>query len=93
MHRTKHITHRDIKLENILCMPQENEHDDVTVKLTDFGFACHFTEKSSMDVALGSPMYMSPELTCEEDYDERVDTWSTGVLTYILLCGVPPFYD
>jgi calcium/calmodulin-dependent protein kinase I len=46
-----------------------------------------------MDVALGSPMYMSPELTCEEDYDERVDTWSTGVLTYILLCGVPPFYD
>lgn len=36
---------------------------------------------------------MSPELTLEKEYDQTVDTWSVGVLTYILLCGVPPFYD
>ena len=42
MHVTKNITHRDIKLENVLCMPQEKPDDDILVKLTDFGFACHF---------------------------------------------------
>lgn len=34
---------------------------------------------------------MSPELVKEEAYDNRVDIWSTGVITYILLSGMPPF--
>jgi serine/threonine protein kinase len=34
---------------------------------------------------------MSPEIICEEEYDHRCDTWSIGILAYILLCGTPPF--
>ena len=34
---------------------------------------------------------MAPELCAEEEYDQRVDTWSIGVITYILLSGMPPF--
>lgn len=40
---------------------------------------------------LGSPLYMAPEIVREETYDEKVDTWSVGVITYILLSGRPPF--
>ena len=34
---------------------------------------------------------MAPELCAEEEYDQRVDTWSIGVIAYILLSGMPPF--
>jgi serine/threonine protein kinase len=34
---------------------------------------------------------MAPEIISEEPYDKKVDIWSTGVITYILLSGRPPF--
>ena len=40
---------------------------------------------------LGSPLYMAPEIVEEQVYDEKVDSWSVGVITYILLSGRPPF--
>ena len=61
MHK-KQITHRDIKLENLLCMPQDKPTDDLIVKVTDFGFSRYFKEGEEMNLPLGSPLYMSPEI-------------------------------
>lgn len=58
MHEKK-ITHRDMKIENILCHSKENLN---ITKVTDFGFACHFDPNRKMKLTLGSPLYMAPEL-------------------------------
>ena len=88
MHK-KNIMHRDLKPENLLC--EENDDHQIVIKLTDFGFATYFDPEKQETLSLGSPLYMAPELCKEEQYDNKVDVWSTGVITYALLTGNAPF--
>ncbi|TYZ59269.1 hypothetical protein PybrP1_007626, partial [[Pythium] brassicae (nom. inval.)] len=48
---------------------------------------------SLMQTACGTPGYVAPEILEGRPYGAEVDLWSLGVITYILLCGFPPFYD
>lgn len=81
------VVHRDIKPENILIEDIEN----LQIKITDFGFATYFDEEDGLDDVLGSPLYMAPEIVRRDRYDQKVDIWSAGILTAILLTGIPPF--
>ena len=93
---SKNIMHRDLKPENILCEDSAGmQGDEIVIKLTDFGFATKFDPEGSEKhtLSLGSAMYMAPELCREASYDNKVDIWSVGVITYVLLAGLPPFYD
>jgi len=86
----KGIVHRDLKPENLLLTSTE---DDADVKIADFGLAKLLNADTLMQTACGTPGYVAPEILNVQPYDEKVDSWSLGVIAYILLCGFPPFYD
>jgi len=81
------VAHRDLKPENLLCSGKDN----MDIKITDFGLSKSFGE-STLQTACGTPDYVAPEVLLGKPYDSSVDIWSVGVITYILLCGFPPFY-
>lgn len=86
---SNHITHRDLKLENILIT------SNMEVKLTDFGLSkLGLSDHEMMQTRCGTPMYVSPEILRGDKYDHRVDLWSLGVVLYILLhCSYPFMAD
>jgi len=83
------ICHRDLKPENLLLGSADS---DVDVKIGDFGLSKIISKKMMMQTACGTPGYVAPEVLDASGYDKEVDMWSVGVITYILLCGFPPFY-
>ncbi|CAI7887164.1 unnamed protein product [Closterium sp. NIES-53] len=82
------VMHRDVKPENLLlCSPT----DDVAVKVTDFGIAATIKSGAKLTEFIGSHMYMAPEVI-NKSYSAEADVWSAGVVLYVLLAGVPPFW-
>ena len=81
------ITHRDLKPENILF---ESLKPDAEIKLIDFGLSRKYAKDEKMHTILGTPYYVAPEVL-KGEYDEKCDIWSIGAMTYLMLCGDPPF--
>ncbi|KAM1340294.1 hypothetical protein ACFX2H_038709 [Malus domestica] len=82
------VMHRDLKPENFLF---SNKKEHAPLKAIDFGLSVFFKPGEKFMEIVGSPYYMAPEVL-KRNYGPEVDIWSAGVILYILLCGVPPFW-
>ncbi|BFG32691.1 calcium-dependent protein kinase 10 [Prunus yedoensis var. nudiflora] len=82
------VMHRDLKPENFLF---SNKKEHSPLKAIDFGLSVFFKPGERFMEIVGSPYYMAPEVL-KRNYGPEVDIWSAGVILYILLCGVPPFW-
>jgi len=83
------IVHRDIKPENLLLA-------DGRVYVADFGVARMLMETgadrlTSTGLAVGTPLYMSPEQGTAETVDALSDQYSLACVAYEMLAGEPPF--
>ncbi|KMZ58326.1 Calcium-dependent protein kinase [Zostera marina] len=84
------VMHRDLKPENFLLLG-EDEDGDAALKATDFGLSVFYKPGEVFTDVVGSPFYVAPEVL-QKYYGPEVDVWSAGVILYILLSGVPPFW-
>ena len=82
LHNEAHITHRDLKLENIMI----DSHDHI--RLIDFGFS---SRNLMMSTFCGSIPYCAPEILSGQKYSKESDIWSMGIILYSLIHGILPF--
>ncbi|XP_048564926.1 calcium-dependent protein kinase 2 [Triticum urartu] len=82
------VIHRDLKPENFLLLSKE---EDAPLKATDFGLSVFYKQGEVFKDIVGSAYYIAPEVL-KRNYGPEADIWSVGVILYILLCGVPPFW-
>lgn len=82
------VMHRDLKPENFLLLSKD---EDSPLKATDFGLSVFFKPGNVFKDLVGSAYYVAPEVL-RRNYGAEADIWSAGVILYILLSGVPPFW-
>uniref|UniRef100_A0A0E0MA77 non-specific serine/threonine protein kinase n=1 Tax=Oryza punctata TaxID=4537 RepID=A0A0E0MA77_ORYPU len=82
------VMHRDLKPENFLLLDAD---DEFSVKAIDFGLSVFFRPGQVFREVVGSPYYIAPEVL-EKRYGPEADIWTAGVILYVLLTGVPPFW-
>lgn len=82
------VMHRDLKPENFLL---SDKSEKALLKATDFGLSVFIDEGKVYRDIVGSAYYVAPEVL-RRKYGKEIDIWSAGVILYILLSGVPPFW-
>jgi len=83
------IVHRDIKPENVLLAGHH-------ARVADFGVARALQvaagdRLTEAGVSLGTPLYMSPEVSAGEEAGPSSDTYALGCMAYEMLAGEPPY--
>nr|GMC49860.1 calcium-dependent protein kinase 2-like [Ipomoea batatas] len=82
------VMHRDLKPENFLL---SDKTENAALKATDFGLSVFIEQGKVYKDIVGSAYYVPPEVL-RRKYGKEADIWSAGVILYILLSGVPPFW-
>ncbi|KAG4213801.1 hypothetical protein ERO13_A01G079700v2 [Gossypium hirsutum] len=82
------VMHRDLKPENFLL---SSKGENALLKATDFGLSVFIEDGKVYKDIVGSAYYVAPEVLLRK-YGKEIDIWSAGVILYILLSGVPPFW-
>lgn len=82
------VIHRDLKPENFLLQSNDPKSP---VLCTDFGLSVFYKPGQKFKDIVGSAYYVAPEVL-KRHYGPEADIWSCGVILYILLSGMPPFW-
>ncbi len=79
------LTHRDLKPGNILYKSGSD------IKVADFGAALSKVSDRTQIAAVGSPLFMAPEIITGAKATVQSDIYALGMVMYMLLAGRPPF--
>ena len=87
----KKVIHRDIKPANLFMT------NDKTIKIGDFGVSAKMeslktsvNENQYSGTIVGTPLFMSPEMINNDDYDQKTDVYSMGCAFFEICYFQPP---
>jgi surface protein len=84
MHENR-LSHRDLKLDNILVKYGNNNNNKPIWKLADYGVSKQLASMSkNFSTKIGTLFFMAPEVLKGEKYKEKCDLWSLGIILYVL---------
>ncbi len=82
-----------MKMERSNWVPHEKQRCVLTL-VADFGYAAQLTrEKDKRNTIVGTPYWMAPELIRGQNYDQKVDMWSLGIMMMEMAEGEPPYME
>lgn len=87
---TNKIMHRDLKTENILIKYTNASKSEFDIKLADYGFST-IAKNNIAYTEVGTPLAMAPEVLNGQEYTNKADLWSVGVIIYYLVFKKYPF--
>ena len=91
--RENNISHRDIKLDNILIKYVDESKTKFIPKICDYGFSKSIIEEGK-NTQLGSLKTMAPEVyKIGSSYGPKADLWSIGVILYLCYFKKYPYND
>ena len=77
------ISHRDIKLNNILVKYLNPEKTKYKVLLSDYGVSNQlYSMTQKLMTHIGTQLIMAPEILNDEEYTNKCDLWSLGVIIF-----------
>lgn len=85
----KKVIHRDLNPKLIFMM---NKQGEPQVKIGEFGSSVFIDPEHKFEGKFDASAYVAPEVA-KEDYNEKCDLWSVGVIMFVLLSGKTPFCD
>ena len=85
---SQNISHRDVKIDNMLLDRNKN------LKLVDFGLSTKYTDDKLLDQPCGTVVYAAPEVLEGNEYHGMLaDVWSSGIVLFGMCSGYLPFCD
>ena len=87
-----HIIIRELKPEKVLIKYTNEDETDFDIKISDYSYSKELSDEDITKTIIGYSAYVAPEITKGEEYTNKCDLWSIGILAYVLYFGkVPQF--
>ena len=86
IHSKKQI-HRNLNISNIRL---NNVYESKIINFSQVRVSSFGISNRTLTKSIGEIAYMSPEMAREEDYNEKTDVYSYGVILHVLFSGKPP---